>query len=310
MKYIHMTMQQIPDLEKLRTFYMLARTGSFSEAAKRILRTQSAVSHAILKLEASLDLKLFVRQGRTNRLTEEGRRLYKACESVFHTLDAAFEDLSRRRDRSLGRLRLGSTVEFGCSILMKHIQPFVRDHPQVELDFFMSHDLLAGLLKDDLDMIIDCREHHLPELKMTPMFREAYNVACSPAYKKTHGLKKPTDLGRCSILSLDKEGTWWNRFILSLPTGQRPTLDKIITINHIRGMIVAAQHHLGAILVPRYSILLELGKKNLVSLFPKLQLLEDRFSIYQKKNKVPLKRQRLLTNYLKSIKPTELGSFQ
>ena len=51
----------------------------------------------------------------------------------------------------------------------------------------------------------------------------------------------------------------------------------------------------------------DLNRGTLVPLLPEIQLLEDRFSIYQKKAKAGLMRHRLLTEYLLSLKPQELG---
>jgi len=129
------------DLYQLRAFHALGTTGSFTRAAQRLNLTQSAISHAITKLEASAETVLVDRKARELRLTEEGRRLFQACEHVFATLEAATEDLGP--SPSLGRLRLGSTVEFGSSILMRHIRPFLAEHPGLEIDFTLAQDLLT-----------------------------------------------------------------------------------------------------------------------------------------------------------------------
>ena len=296
------------DLAQLRSFFTLARTGSFSEAARRLNRTQPAVSHAVRKLEDSVGLPLVDRRGRDFRLTEEGRRLYQACESVFSTLDAAEEDLGRGRALSRGRLRLGATIEFGSSILMKHIRPFLAENPGVEMDFTLAHELLAPLLKDELDLIIDCVDHNLPELQKTPLFRETYVVACAPGYREEHRIRVPGDLARCAILSLDKAGLWWNRFQTALPERKRPVVQRVIAVNHIRGMINAAGEGLGVVLAPKYSVLEELARGVLVPLFPSIRPAEDRFHIYQKSLKAGLEKHRRLTEYLMTIHPSEFGS--
>jgi len=223
-------------------------------------------------------------------------------------LDAAAEDLRRHQTLGKGRLRVGTTVEFGSSILMKHMQPFLAANPGLEIDFTLSHDLLNPLLRDDLDLIIDCQEHPLPSLKKTPLFRETYVVACSRTFKKVHQLRVPTDLSDCPILSLDKAGAWWNRFLMAVPDQEQPHLDQIIAVNHIRAMIHAAVEGMGALLVPRYSVMEELDRGDLVALFPTIRPTEDRFSIYQKKVKASHEKQRLLTRYLQALSPAEFGS--
>jgi DNA-binding transcriptional LysR family regulator len=301
-------MDALLDLPQLRTFYTLAQTGSFTACARRLNRTQSAVSHAMAKLEDLAGVPLLARKGRDLGLTEEGRRLYLACEQVFATLDAAVDDLRRYQTLAMGRLRVGTTVEFGSSILMKHMQPFLAANPGLEIDFTLSQDLIGPLLRDDLDLIIDCQEHLLPVLKKASLFRETYVVACSKSFKKTHRLRLPADLSHCAVLSLDKAGAWWNRFLLAVPDQERPHLDRIIAVNHIRAMIHAAVEGMGALLVPRYSVLEELHRGDLVALFPSIRPTEDRFSIYQKKVKAGHEKQRLLTRYLQSLSPAEFGS--
>ncbi|HEY3400076.1 MAG TPA: LysR family transcriptional regulator [Geothrix sp.] len=301
-------MDALLDLPQLRTFYTLAQVGSFTACARRLNRTQSAVSHAMAKLESQTGAVLLDRKGRDLRLTEEGRRLYQACEQAFATLDAAAEDLKRHRTQGRGRLRVGATVEFGSSILMKHMQPFLAAHPDLEIDFTLSHDLLTPLLRDDLDLAIDCQEHALPALKKVPLFRETYVVACTPAFRKVHRIRIPADLSRCPVLSLDKAGAWWNRFLMALPDRDQPQLERFIAVNHIRAMIHAAAEGMGAVLVPRYSVLGELGRGGLVALFPAIRPAEDRFSIYQKKVKASQEKQKLLTRYLQALSPTEFGS--
>ena len=301
-------MDTLLDLPQLRTFFTLAQTGSFTACARRLHRTQSAVSHAMAKLEDLAGVPLLSRRGRELGLTEEGRRLYQACEQVFATLDAATDDLRRHQTLARGRIRIGATVEFGTSILMKHMQPFLAAHPQLDIDFTLSQDLLTPLLRDDLDLIIDCQEHPLPTLKKVPLFRETYVVACAPAFRKAHRLRVPADLSRCPVLSLDKAGAWWNRFLMAVPDPEQPHLDRFIAVDHIRAMIHAAMGGMGALLVPRYSVLEELKRGDLVALFPTLRPTEDRFSIFQKKVKATQEKHVLLTRYLQSLSPAEFGT--
>lgn len=307
MSTIH-DMDALLDLPQLRTFYTLAQVGSFTACARRLGRTQSAVSHAMAKLEDVAGLPLLDRRNRGLRLTEEGRRLYLACEQAFATLDAAAEDLKRHQILVRGRLRVGATVEFGSSILMRHMQPFLAANPDLEIDFTLSHDLLGPLLRDDLDLVIDCVEHPLPALKKAPLFRETYVVACAPGFRKAHRLRVPADLSRCPVLSLDKAGAWWNRFLVAVPDRDQPHLDRFIAVNHIRAMIHAAAEGMGALLAPRYAVLEDLERGDLVALFPAIRPAEDRFSIYQKKVKAGQEKQRLLTRYLQSLSPEEFGS--
>ncbi len=322
------------DLQQLRAFFLVVQAGSFSAAARRLNRTQSAVSHAVRKLEESAGLRLLDRRGRAVRPTEEGQRLHRACETVFSTLDAAQEDLHLGRSRAEGRIRLGATVEFGCSVLMHHIQPFLAAHPGVEMDFHLSHDLLTPLLREDVDLAIDCVEHNRSELERTPLFREAYMVAGAPAYLAERNIAQPADLRRCTVLSIDKACGWWQRFLLALPKrghgfavteargygGQsasgdprgepdrQPIFGRVVEINHIRAMITAAVDGMGVLIAPSYSLKGEIERGALVPLFPSIRPLEDRFALYQKSSKAKLAKHRLLKDYLVNLSPAEFGA--
>lgn len=299
------------DLNQLRTFFTLVQSGSFSETARRLHRTQSAISHAIRKLEDLAGVVLIDRRVRELRLTDEGRRLAQACESVFATLDGVCEDFQRGRSLSLGRIRLGSTIELGCHVLMKQVGAFLERNPGIEVDFTLSPDLIEPLLRDDLDIAIDCVEHFRPELQKIPLFKEIYAVACAPAFQKAWDIKTPADLIRCPVLSLDKAGNWWHRFMLTLPEDQRPDLRRVIAVNHIRGMVHAAVHGLGVVLAPQYSVQAELDRGELVQLFPSIRSTEDRFYrffLYQKANKANLEKHRRLVAFIQTIRMSELDS--
>lgn len=296
------------DLPQLRAFHAVAKAGGFSAAASRLNLTQSAVSHAVGKLERSAKVRLLDRRGRRVVPTPEGEILREACETVFATLEAAEEELQRERSRAEGRIRLGATVEFGTSVLMRHIRPFLEANPGIEMDFVLSHDLLTPLLRDDVDLAIDCVAHPHPDLDRTPLFREAYMVACAPDYLAARRIEGPSDLARCSVLSLDKEGRWWERFLGTFPKSRRPSFGRVVAINHIRGLITAAASGLGVLLAPSYSLKGELDRGALVPLFPAIRTLEDRFALYQKAGKARLERHRLLTKYLQEMTPAELGA--
>src|SRR6202012_4225011 len=62
-------------LDQMRVLVAVADTGSFSAAARKLGRVQSAISQAIQTLETTLGLTLFDRSGKTPRLTDAGRAL-------------------------------------------------------------------------------------------------------------------------------------------------------------------------------------------------------------------------------------------
>jgi LysR family transcriptional regulator, glycine cleavage system transcriptional activator len=293
------------DLQQLRMFFTLSQTGSYTATAQRLHRTQSAVSHAIRKLEQSVGVALVEKRGADFQLSEAGRRLYTACETTFYALEGAVEDIARNQGSHMGRIRIGATVEFGCSILMQHMEPFLKENAQMDVEFYLRNELLSDLQRDGLDLIIDCKEHRHPDLNRVPLFTETYLIIAAPSYLRHAKIKTIEDLSHAAIISFDRKGSWWHRLLNSLPTEQRPEFSRIIPINHIRGMIVAAEHGIGVALVPKYSIQSELAARRLKVVFPKLSLNEDQFCIYQKASRKHLVRHKLVIDYLQKLQPAE-----
>jgi len=74
-------------LDQLRMFLAAVEEGSFSAAARRVRRTQSAVSEAIANLEVQLEVSLFDRTGRYPKLTKEGEILLGDARSTIASVD-------------------------------------------------------------------------------------------------------------------------------------------------------------------------------------------------------------------------------
>jgi LysR family transcriptional regulator, glycine cleavage system transcriptional activator len=88
-------------LSALRAFEAAARTGSFRTAAEDLSLTPSAVSHAIRGLEQTLGAALFLREGRSVRLTGDGRTLMRHVERGFGELQLGIGSVSAQAPRLL-----------------------------------------------------------------------------------------------------------------------------------------------------------------------------------------------------------------
>jgi DNA-binding transcriptional LysR family regulator len=295
------------DLSQLRTFMEVVRAESCTLAAKKLHVSQSAVSHALRKLERSAEKRLFEWRGRRFSLTVDGKELYEVCERVFADLEGAERRLATAGAKASHRAVLGATVEFGTTVLIRKMAPLLRAHPELHLDFHFSQDLLPPLLHGEVDLVVDCVLHRHPALQRLELFREKYAVVAAPAFLRRHKPRRPRDLAELPALSLDPEGAWWGNLLRALPPDERPTFRRIIALNHIRGLINAAIDGLGVGFVPKYTVLSELEAGTLVELFGELPLLEDIFRIYQKRTRAESAVNRLLTDHLLSIDTSELG---
>ncbi len=294
------------DLNQLRAFHAVARTGSYTRAAQRLHVTQSAVSHAMRKLEDSVGRPLVKRRGRGITLTAEGRTLQETCERVFAELERAQAKLGEE-PAVRERIVLGATVEFGTTVLVSQLAGFQRAHPELHLDLHLSHHLVQPLLRDEIDLAVDCRPHPHPSVASEELFRERYSVIVSPAFLAEHPIAGPRGLEDLPVLSMDEEAEWWSNVLRALPPGERPSLRRLVCINHVRGIINATIAGMGVGLVPSYTVLDELEDGRLLALFPELELLEDRFRLSYKHHRRHEPAIQSLAAFLRELDVAALG---
>lgn len=295
------------DLYQLKTFFILAKIKNFTKTARHLFVTQSAVSHAIKKLENSIDTQLILRNGKQLVLTEAGKTLYRSCEKIFYEMEKADQNLAHFRQKVTFGIRIGSTVEFGTAILINHIKEFLDANPDIHLDFLFSHHLIEPLIQDEVDLIIDCKAHPHKHLDKIHLFREQYITIASPGFIQKENIVSLDDLERVNILSMDKDLEWWQNFLTAIPDKKQDCLKNVVQINHIRGLINGAVAGLGIGFVPKYTVIKELEDKILVDPFPRIKPAADNFSIYIKKEKLEFKKNQLLVDYLTRLKPSEFG---
>ncbi|MDQ2068608.1 LysR family transcriptional regulator [Natronospira bacteriovora] len=129
---------RLPPLKTLPVFEAVARLSSFSLAAQELHVSQSAVSHQIRQLEDWLGEPLFLRTGRSIRLTEEGNQYYEHIVAALGQIQRASEQLQGNED---SQIRLAAYSSFAVSWLIPRMQQLQRQHPQLDLDLEMLSDL-------------------------------------------------------------------------------------------------------------------------------------------------------------------------
>ena len=142
------------DSELLRTFLATADTGSFTEAAKRIYRSQSAVSLQIKRLEHLLEQPVFLRERRGVTLTPAGENLRAVAQRVVGLLDDALAEL--KRNSVEGTLRIAIPDEFGERTLPRVLSRFSRVHPNVKLQVQcgLSSGFRAAFERGEFDIVV------------------------------------------------------------------------------------------------------------------------------------------------------------
>lgn len=151
-------MQPPLDSDLMCGFLAVAEAGSFTAAAGRLGRTQSAVSMQIGRLEDALGLPLFARGPRGVTLTAKGAQLLPYARRVVEMLEEAAAAL--REHPLSGPVRVGIPEEYGERLLPRALAAFAERHPEVEVavrvDF--SAPQLAALGRDEIDLAVTFAE--------------------------------------------------------------------------------------------------------------------------------------------------------
>jgi DNA-binding transcriptional LysR family regulator len=120
------------DLFQIETFLAVAREGSFSRAAKKLFRTQPAISQTVRKLEQELGESLFDRSSREGILTDAGQVLQDYAQKLLNMRGEALTALGELRQMHRGKLSI-SANEFTCLYLLPIVDEFRRLHPGIKV---------------------------------------------------------------------------------------------------------------------------------------------------------------------------------
>lgn len=126
------------NLDHLKTFIEIVKTGSFSEVARKLSISQPAVSFQIQKIEQDLGVRLIDRRQKKLTLTEPGKRLLRFAETVNGEYVNLLEDMAQLREEVVGNLVITASTIPGDFILPPVLSGFKKQHPMVQIQVTVS----------------------------------------------------------------------------------------------------------------------------------------------------------------------------
>lgn len=121
------------NLELYRIFYITAKSGSISRAAKELFTSQPALSQSIKLLEKKLGGQLFFRNARGVSLTAEGEVLFQYIEQGYRLIMAGEQKFSELKNMQSGQLRLAVCTAVCKNDLMAYITQYNLCYPDIKL---------------------------------------------------------------------------------------------------------------------------------------------------------------------------------
>ncbi len=272
------------NLNDLRTFLIVAETGSFTKAGAVLGITQSAVSFAMKGLEQRLNIKLLERTTRSVSTTQAGEQLRRQIEPLFAEIEAKIADLDNFRDQLGGSLRISGTEHAFHFTLREKFLAFMQAHPEVQLELVADNrftDIVAERFDAGIRLGSDV-EKDMIAIKIAEDLQMA-TVATADYWAKYGTPKHPYDLSEhnCLALRLPTNGDLLAWHFLDPKTKSNLRVQpqgKLIGDNQI--ILDSLKVGLGVAWLPKDMVLTELANGELVEVLPKWQMRYEGYHLY------------------------------
>lgn len=139
------------DFNDIALFVQVVRSGSFSEAGRKLGMPSNTVSRRIQELEGQLGARLLQRTTRKLTLTDAGQEFHDRCAASIDGLQQASQDLTAGSKVPSGLVRVASTANFLDFYTPDLVSAFLDTYPQVRLEFLLD-DAMADLIADRIDV--------------------------------------------------------------------------------------------------------------------------------------------------------------
>lgn len=163
-------------LRQLEYLVALARTRHFARAAEACYISQPALSAAIRKLEAELQVLIVSRGNRFMGFTPEGERVVEWAYRLLAERDAFVQDVNAMRGDLSGCLKIGA-IPTTLSVVSALTTPFTRKYPRTRVSIMSmsSNDIQRGLDEYEIDIGMTYIDNEpLAHVRVTPLYREQY----------------------------------------------------------------------------------------------------------------------------------------
>jgi LysR family transcriptional regulator for metE and metH len=241
--------------------------GSLTAAAEILCVTQSALSHSMKKLEQQLGADIWLREGRSLRLTQAGQYLLAVANRVLPQLALAEERLGQYAQGERGALRIGMECHPCYQWLLKVVSPYLARWPDVDVDVKQKFQFggIGALFGYEIDLLVTPDPLFKPGLRFEPVFDYEQVLVVNREHPlATADYVKPDQLTREVLVTYPVETDRldiYNQFLM--PAGVTPRRHKVIETTDIMLQMVASGRGVAAL--PRWLVEEYAGKMNVVA---------------------------------------------
>ncbi len=181
-------------LDAMNVLVKVVASGSFSEAARRLGVTRSAISKAITQLEQELGARLLDRTTRRVAPTEAGLAYYERCLAILAQISETEAQISRLHDEPKGVLKVNAPMSFGTLYLGRAIADFMERHGDLKVELTLT-DRMVDPLEEGVDVTVRIGAMVDSSLIARRISSARVALVASPDYIAQHGEPEtPQDL--------------------------------------------------------------------------------------------------------------------
>jgi DNA-binding transcriptional LysR family regulator len=253
--------------EDLRVFVTVAAERSFSRAARKLRRTQPAVSQAIRRLEDATGERLIDRSSRDGTLTDAGDLLLDYAERLLRLVDEAAGAVADLRDVRKGRVVIGAN-EAGVHAVLPLIEVFQNEYPSVLVDVRRVHarQMAQEVLLHTVDFGVLTFNPLERELLSLPLGTDELVLLVCPDHVLA-GRTQMTmeEVGRQPVIAHNDPSPARER-VLRLYEQRHAPLNIRLSLPSLDGIKRAVERGLGVALLPRRCAQREIARGQLVEI--------------------------------------------
>src|SRR6187549_2589183 len=253
-------------LQDLNAFVAVAQDRSFSKAAKKLHRTQPAISQAIRRLEDELGDKLFDRTSRNGALTEAGALLHEHAARLLRFASEAEAAVRELQQVRRGRVVIGAN-EAAVHSFLPIVERFAREHPhaRVEVRRVASRQIATELLERSLDFGVLTFQPPDKGLQSISLGSDELVMLANPRHRLASKKRVSIEeVGRETVIAHNDPSPARDR-VLRVYERRHAPINIQIALPSLDGIKRAVEMGLGVAVLPRRVALAEIASGRLVA---------------------------------------------
>jgi DNA-binding transcriptional LysR family regulator len=240
-------------LTEMEAFAMVVDQGGFTDAARKMGISKSAVSKHVSALEARLGARLLNRTTRRVSPTEIGLAYYDRARRVLNDAGEADALVTSMQSAPSGVLRVSVATDFGVNLLSPILGEFLREYPEITVNMVLGNRYVE-LISEGFDMAVRIGELEDSSLRARKISETTRRMIGAPSYFQKYGHpQKIDDLNDHKLLHYSNQsaGSVWR---VTAPSGEKRQVRSAgwLTVNDGQSLLNAAIAGLGIAYLPSF----------------------------------------------------------